>query len=338
MGPRFRMLSKIRTLGLMKKLNIIIWWFDWQSNGEGFDPLNCPTIIENSALPQMATVFGMQPLQPRAGNTKAQHPLNQRDNGIPSTDSGFERGDISTSSPLPKTQRTTLRSEIQKSFRLKQVLKVKQNLQGFSQATKQHIAISYSSAVLLQGSTTSCWQYLERPKSCIWQSGCFLSLYHVSWKDPGNIVAGWDPMLKMEIINYSLFISEGHSKLQSQERKCEPLRGCANWQFCYIKSRRSQLHLHLQVEQKYTTSPKGLEVKGATRTCEVEPVQNKLVPISNTAILRSLPKLLPEAVCFMVHSSTILKSSPLAIILDDSPMYILLSAHRVIYIEQKQKD
>ena len=64
-----------------------------------------------------------------------------------------------------------------------------------------HIAISYSSAVLLQGSTTSCWQYLERPKSCIWQSGCFLSLYHVSWKDPGNIVAGWYPMLKMEIIN-----------------------------------------------------------------------------------------------------------------------------------------
>lgn len=121
-----------------------------------------------------------------------------------------------------------------------------------------------------------------------------------------------------------LFISEGHSKLQSQERKCEPLRGCANWQFCYIKSRGSKLHLHLQV-------------KGTTRTCEVEPVQNKLV--SNTAILRSLPKLLPEAVCFMVHRSTVLKSSPLAIIRDDSPMYILLSAHRVIlYIEQKQKD
>lgn len=110
------------------------------------------------------------------------------------------------------------------------------------------------------------------------------------------------------------------------------------------------------MEQKYTTSPKGLEVKGTTRTCEVEPVQNKLR--SNSAILRSLPedmkdsmkkialalwseilaKLPPEAVCFMVHRSTILKSSPLAIILEDSPMYILLSAHRVIYIEQKQTD
>ena len=138
--------------------------------------------------------------------------------------------------------------------------------------------------VLLQGSTTSCWQYLERPKSCIWQSGCFLSLYHVSWKDPGNIVAGWDPMLKMEIINYSLFISEGHSKLQSQERKCEPLRGCANWQFCYIKSRGSKLHLHLQV-------------KGTTRTCQVEPVQNKLV--SNTAILRSSPQAAPLKRCVL---------------------------------------